>query len=246
MPLQVNAQRSSVYTVAARKVSTNVIAATKPLSVNLARIGEEHQITSRNKTDIVLADAPLTKRRPAIRRQMHHLFIYPITYLMVGTVPFVFRSSKYSDKYAANPIAIVALLSTFCVTIAGTVDCVVFGWREKPWQHVSEADCTFLGSSKLWTFTNSGAGRWTIPAPRRLPSLGRKEEKAAGSSKKSSRPIAGSRVCCTNNTKQMVPLHKKTCSGISDRATRVVEGAAANLALERADRQNRMSTRDHL
>jgi G protein-coupled receptor GPR1 len=199
---------------------------------------------SRDKADGVLDDTLLTKRRRAIQRQMRLLFIYPITYLMVWTITFIYHSFNYSDKYAAKPIPFLALLSTFFVTIAGTVDCVVFGWREKPWQHISGADGTFLGSFKFWAFTNSGTRRWVTTASDRLPSLGTKEERAGRSSKNPSRPRGRSRVRCTNSTKVMVPLHKKTFSGTSDRAIRAAEGAAERLALERADRQNRKSTRD--
>jgi G protein-coupled receptor GPR1 len=245
VPSEVVAQRSSVPGNAVRGPLIDINAPTKSHSVNLACIGERcQQMMSRDKADRVLDDTPFTKRRRAIQRQMRLLFIYPITYLMVWTIPFIYHSFNYSDKYAANPIAFLALLSTFCVTIAGTVDCVVFGWREKPWQHISGADGTFLGSFKFWAFTNSGARRWVTSASGRLPSLGTKEERAGRSSENPSRPRGRSQVCCTNSTKVMVPLHKKTFSGTSDRAIRAAEGAAERLALERADRQNRKSTRD--
>jgi G protein-coupled receptor GPR1 len=42
----------------------------------------------------------------------------------------------------------------------------------------------------------------------------------------------------------MIHMHKKTFSGTSDRATRAADQAAERLALERADRQSRLSTRN--
>ncbi|KAG9999665.1 hypothetical protein KCU78_g15777, partial [Aureobasidium melanogenum] len=201
-----------------------------------------------DKIDIESADTPLKKRRRAIQRQLRLLFIYPVTYLMIWIIPFVYHSFYYSDYYAAHPIPILALLANFCVTIAGTVDCIVFGWREKPWQHVPGADGTFLGSFMFWTFNNGRRRRWATPAPKPLPSLGRDEEEdveqTAQTPKKAKRLSGAPRSSSINGNKHLVPMHKKTFSGTSDRATRAAEQAAERLALERADRQSRFSTRN--
>ncbi|KAI4720763.1 hypothetical protein E4T48_02978 [Aureobasidium sp. EXF-10727] len=248
VPSELQQQRHSVSTVASWRTSADMTTAVGIPSVNLAPIEEGQQVTSGDKMDMVSADTPLKKRRRAIQRQLRLLFIYPITYLMVWTIPFVYHSFNYSDKYAAHPIPILALLSTFCVTIAGTVDCIVFGWREKPWQHVPGADGTFLGSFKFWTFTNGRKRRWATPAPKPVPAL-RDEEAAmesesAPTSKKAKRLSAAPRSASLSGNKPVIHMHKKTFSGTSDRATRAAEQAAERLALERADRQSRMSTRN--
>ncbi|THW48754.1 hypothetical protein D6D21_02753 [Aureobasidium pullulans] len=248
VPPEAKVQRQSVSTVASWRTSADMTAAAGAQSVNLAPIEEGHQMISGDKADIASADTPLKKRRRAIQRQLRLLFIYPITYLMVWTIPFVYHSFNYSDHYAANPIPVLALLSTFCVTIAGTVDCVVFGWREKPWQHVPGADGTFLGSFKFWSFTTRKRRRWNTPAPKRLPSLEREEQEAsavaAQADTKANRLSGANRLASSSSAKPMVPMHKKTFSGTSDRANRAAEQAAERLALERADRQSRMSTRN--
>ncbi|KAI5201662.1 hypothetical protein E4T39_05122 [Aureobasidium subglaciale] len=244
VPQEAKLQRPSVSTTASWRSSADMTTAVATSPVNLAPIEEGHQMTSGDKTDLVSADTPLKKRRRAIQRQLRLLFIYPITYLMVWTIPFVYHSFNYSDKYAAHPIPILALLSTFCVTIAGTVDCIVFGWREKPWQHVPGADGTFLGSFKFWTFTNKKRRRWATPAPKRLPSLDRDVEEGPGPAHSPTKANRAKHSSVTGSSKPMNPVHKKTFSGTSDRATRAADQAAERLALERADRQSRLSTRN--
>ncbi|KAI5276500.1 hypothetical protein E4T47_00713 [Aureobasidium subglaciale] len=244
VPQEAKLQRPSVSTIASWRSSADMTTAVATSPVNLAPIEEGHQMTSGDKTDFISADTPLQKRRRAIQRQLRLLFIYPITYLMVWTIPFVYHSFNYSDKYAAHPIPILGLLSTFCVTIAGTVDCIVFGWREKPWQHVPGADGTFLGSFKFWTFTNKKRRRWATPAPKRLPSLERDEEDASGPAHSPTKATRLGARHSVNGSKPMIPMHKKTFSGTSDRATRAADQAAERLALERADRQSRLSTRN--
>lgn len=249
VPPEAKQQRQSVSSIVSWRTSADMTAtviASSPAS--LEPIDEGQQVMSGDKQDMVSADTPMKKRRRAIQRQLRLLFIYPITYLMVWTIPFVYHSFNYSDKYAAHPIPILALLSTLSLTIAGTVDCIVFGWREKPWQHVPGSDGTFLGSFKFWTF-GGRKRRWATPAPKRLPSLERDEEEAAGGpaqdSNRARRPSAQPRLgSVPNSNKPMVHMHKKTFSGTSDRATRAADQAAERLALERADRQSRMSTRN--
>ncbi|KAG9624652.1 hypothetical protein KCV04_g12481, partial [Aureobasidium melanogenum] len=247
VPPESKQQRQSVSTIATWRTSADMTTAVGNPSVNLAPIEEGHQLTSGDKIDIESADTPLKRRRRAIQRQLRLLFIYPVTYLMIWIIPFVYHSFFYSDYYAAHPIPILALLANFCVTIAGTVDCIVFGWREKPWQHVPGADGTFLGSFMFWTF-NNGRRRWPTPAPKPLPSLGRDEEEdveqTAQTPMKAKRLSGAPRSSSINGHKPIVPMHKKTFSGTSDRATRAAEQAAERLALERADRQSRFSTRN--
>ncbi|KAH0264194.1 hypothetical protein KCU91_g12217, partial [Aureobasidium melanogenum] len=251
VPPESKQQRPSVSTIATWRTSADMTTAVRTPSANLAPIQEGHQSTGDDKIDIESADTPLKKRRRAIQRQLRLLFIYPVTYLMIWIIPFVYHSCNYSDKYAAHPIPILALLSNFCVTFAGTVDCIVFGWREKPWQHVPGADGTFLGSFMFWTFNNSRRRKWATPAPKPLPSLGRDDEEeveaaepTAQTRRKSRRFSGAPRNSSINGNKPIVPMHKKTFSGTSDRATRAAEQAAERLAMERADRQSRFSTRN--
>lgn len=241
VPLEAKLQRQSVSTIASWRTSADMTSTANASPVSLAPIDEGQQVISGDKQDIVSADTPLKKRRRAIQRQLRLLFIYPVTYLMVWTIPFVYHSFNYSDKYAAHPIPILALLSTFSLTIAGTVDCIVFGWREKPWQHVPGADGTFLGSFKFWTF-KSRRRRWATPAPKRLPSIERDEEAAVGEPAQPSKQA--NRLSAAPSNKPVLHMHKKTFSGTSDRATRAADQAAERLALERADRQSRLSTRN--
>lgn len=243
VPLENKIQRDSVSSVSSWRNSADVTANIGFHSANLAPI-EEARATGGDDKDLRSEDRPLKKRRQAIQRQLRLLFIYPCTYLMVWTIPFVYHSMYYSDHYAANPIPILALLSSLCLTIAGFVDCIVFGWREKPWQHVPGADGTFLGSFKFWTFHQRR--NWATPIPGRVPSLNAKNQAsgAAANPNNAKHQRGSSRQVSGNSTKPILAMHKKTFSGSSDRATRAAEQAAERLAMERHDRQSRISTRN--
>jgi G protein-coupled receptor GPR1 len=252
VPPETKLQRHSMSsTISSWRASTDMPAGVALPGANLEPIEEGYQ-SDLDKTDVQSGDTPLKKRRRAIQRQLRLLFIYPITYLMVWTIPFIYHSMNYSDHYAANPIPILATLSTLSLTIAGSVDCIVFGWREKPWQHVPGSDGTFIGSFKFWTFSSKKRA-WSTPAPKpvppaklsapaRLSNKAKKWSQSHGHGHGVMSEDKTSRQASAQSTKPMISQHKKTFSGTSDRANRAADQAFERLALERADRQSRLIT----
>lgn len=243
VPPEMKTQRNSISTIASWRSSADMPGGVGAPSVNLAPINESPAVGG-DDMDQESGESPLKKRRQAIQRQLRLLFIYPVTYLMIWTIPFIYHSLNYSDYYAAHPIPELALLTVMAVTIAGFVDCVVFGWREKPWQHVPGADGTFVGSFKFWTFKSNRLRHWSTPAPARVPSINLQDDPSgpAQTSKKAKHLSAASRQTSANSIQPILSMHRKTYSGTSDRANRMAEQAQKRLALEIADRQSRMSS----
>ncbi|PSN62168.1 hypothetical protein BS50DRAFT_139186 [Corynespora cassiicola Philippines] len=87
----------------------------------------------------------LTTRHAHIHRQLRLMFIYPLVYILMWIFPFVAHCMMYQDHYAAHPVYWLMLLNFMCVTLMGTVDCLVFSLRERPWRFIRGADGTFWG-----------------------------------------------------------------------------------------------------
>jgi hypothetical protein len=72
--------------------------------------------------------------RRALKRQLRLIFVYPIVYVLLWIPPIILNGLQFSSKWATHIPSWLAILSTLCLTLMGGVDCVVFLWREKPWQ----------------------------------------------------------------------------------------------------------------
>ena len=78
----------------------------------------------------------LRRRHHAIKRQLRHLFIYPLVYLAVWTVPFASHCLQYSDYFSRNPPFALQCASVSILALQCAVDCCLFAFREKPWRHI--------------------------------------------------------------------------------------------------------------
>jgi G protein-coupled receptor GPR1 len=74
--------------------------------------------------------------RTAIRRQLRFLFIYPLVYLLLWTLPFVAHCLSYSDHFVMHPIFPLNLLNVTILSLLGAVDAWIFCWRERPWRRM--------------------------------------------------------------------------------------------------------------
>ena len=195
-------------------------------------------------------------RRRAIQRQLRLLFIYPVTYIIIWIIPFVYHCFNYSDHFAQHPIYPVSFLNTFCQCFLGFSDVCVFCWREKPWRHVPGSDGTFFGSFCFWRFWHSGEMmRRQSRAPSDLPEgeegqvADEKRPSQAGVlnavkrwsfTRTSSNSPRHSEVSASTagGPPRARPLsHRRTHSGGSDRKHLEIERAHERLALERAEWQ---------
>ncbi|KAL2354415.1 G protein-coupled glucose receptor regulating Gpa2-domain-containing protein [Cryomyces antarcticus] len=148
------ADRASVSTFASTKNTgnaTTTVADTLPRSSSTARAA-------------VPVNSALLMRRLAIQRQLRMLFIYPCVYIIMWIIPFVLHCLQYSDFYAQHPPYPLAVVTVFCLTFMGAVDCLVFTLRERPWRHIPGADGTFLGSFAFWAHGRNGD--WLTPVRR--------------------------------------------------------------------------------
>jgi G protein-coupled receptor GPR1 len=92
----------------------------------------------------------LAQERARVHKQLRLMFIYPLTYILMWIIPFVSHCMQYQDKWAAHPVYWLTMMSTICITLMGTVDCLVFSLRERPWRHITSSDGTFWGSFACW------------------------------------------------------------------------------------------------
>ncbi|KAK6600430.1 plasma membrane g protein coupled receptor that interacts with the heterotrimeric g protein a [Botrytis cinerea] len=118
-----------------------------------AEQGNPYDMNLVNSSGQDLTVSEMIRTREKIRRQLRFLFIYPLVYLGMWTIPFVSHILQFNDKLAVNPPLAINLLTTVFVCAQGAVDCWLFSTREKPWKHIPGTGGTFSGVS------NSGEAR---------------------------------------------------------------------------------------
>jgi G protein-coupled receptor GPR1 len=111
-------------------------------------ISQLQLVNSRGQT---FADAEMLRTRDKIRRQLRFLFIYPLVYIGMWTLPFVSHVLQYDDKYAIDPPFALTCVTTVSICIQAAVDCWLFSTREKPWRHIPGTNDSFWGSLKFWS-----------------------------------------------------------------------------------------------
>ena len=193
-------------------------------------------------------------RRQAIQRQLKLLFIYPVVYIILWTIPFTVHLLNYQDRFAQRPIFPLSALSTFCQCFLGFADVFIFCWREKPWRHIPGSDATFFGSFLFWRFCFGSAWIQARRERRRssyLPSSEKpdddpKSQSRAGllsslkrwsMSMKGQSP-RGSDASVSTPVPPPMPrpiVHRRAHSGGSDRRYLEAERAHERLAAERKD-----------
>lgn len=91
----------------------------------------------------------LKSTRSAIRRQLRLLFVYPLVYLLMWTFPFASHCLLYSDYYAAHPPFWLSVVTVASLSLQAGVDCLVFSWRERPWNRIEKSHASW-GSVVGW------------------------------------------------------------------------------------------------
>ena len=92
------------------------------------------------------------QRHHDIKRKLRLLFIYPLVYMLMWTLPFILHCMQYSDYYSQNPPYVLTVLVTTMLAIQGAVDSVLFSTREKPWRYLD--DRRFWGWGMQWGRSN--------------------------------------------------------------------------------------------
>lgn len=88
---------------------------------------------------------PLRLQRARIVKQLKHLFIFPVVYLLMWIIPFCYHMTQYHDRYALDPVIGLAAVAAFIIPLHGFIDVLVYAQNEKPW--------------RSWRFRHSAAGR---------------------------------------------------------------------------------------
>lgn len=258
-PLDPNRHRGSITTLGSVR-SSNAPSITFDGAAVLAPIREDKRATgdsSGSSTAHDTAAQMATNRRRAIQRQLRLLFIYPIVYMILWTIPFAYHSMSYSDHFAQHPVYILSALNTFCQCFLGFADVVIFSWREKPWRHIPGSDGTFMGSFYFWRFCWGGDWRGRQPSADSylsdfsaetaeservqsqaglLASLNKwSMSLKGGSSALPSQVSVAAPSAAAVQARSVVPAHKRTHSGGSDRKQAEAAQAHKRLAMERAD-----------
>lgn len=129
------------------------------------------QGTVSNSEDVRdIENANVHRRHKIIKRQIRFLFVYPLVYLLTWIVPFVNHCLQYHDGYAAHPWFPLSCASTTIIALQCTIDCWLFGYREKPWQHINSGSITFWQSFLFWRHRKRSNGA-TMPSVERKSTL---------------------------------------------------------------------------
>ncbi|KAH8809082.1 G protein-coupled glucose receptor regulating Gpa2-domain-containing protein [Xylogone sp. PMI_703] len=107
------------------------------------------QLVNTQGQDFAVAEMLAT--RDKIHRQLRFLFIYPLVYVAMWILPFVYHVMQFTDRYVENPSFPLNILVTIFICSQAAVDCWLFSTREKPWKYMPGHDGSFLGSLKFWT-----------------------------------------------------------------------------------------------
>jgi G protein-coupled receptor GPR1 len=85
-------------------------------------------------TSQLLVHHSMESNRKLVAVQLRLMFLYPLVYIALWTIPFILHCMQFSDKYARASLPVLSALSSFCEGAMGGAMCVVFMVREKPWR----------------------------------------------------------------------------------------------------------------
>jgi len=101
--------------------------------------------------------AQLRKRRHATQHQVTLLFLYPLVYILMYTIPFIAhcrsRSLSHSDFHPSFPLSCATTIS---LALLPAVNCLVFALRERPWQRIPGSRRDLPDSFRFWAHRPGG------------------------------------------------------------------------------------------
>ena len=106
----------------------------------------------RETQPVPVGASSLRRRHRDIKRKLRLLFIYPIVYVAMWLIPFVYHCLQYTERYSTNPPYPLTVLSVMVLALQGTVDGLLFSSREKPWR--------FVGNGSLLPWVKASQGCW--------------------------------------------------------------------------------------
>ncbi|CAI5759936.1 unnamed protein product [Candida verbasci] len=77
------------------------------------------------------------KRQRIIQKQMKSIFVYPFAYCFLWLFPFILQATQFNYEENNGPIYWLNVLGAFMQPFNGTVDSLVFFYRERPWKYTT-------------------------------------------------------------------------------------------------------------
>lgn len=74
-------------------------------------------------------------RQKVIEKQMKSIFVYPFAYILMWLFPFILQCTQINYEFRNGPIVWLNCVGAFMQPFYGTVDSMVFFYREQPWKH---------------------------------------------------------------------------------------------------------------
>lgn len=75
------------------------------------------------------------KRRQQVIRQIKSIFLYPLSYLIVWTFPFIVYCTQFHYEPVHGPIVGLIYIASFMQSLSCAMNTLVFLYREKPWHY---------------------------------------------------------------------------------------------------------------
>lgn len=136
------------------------------------------QLVSSRGPNVAIAE--MIQTRDKIRRQLRHLFIYPLAYIGMWLIPLVCQILQFDDRFAAALPFGLRCVSTICLCSQAAIECWLFSSREKPWKHIPQTKGNFSSSLRFWAGWGDPAGEVkAAPRPGRTKDEVVRETRAA-------------------------------------------------------------------
>ncbi len=80
------------------------------------------------------ATEELLTHRHSIERHLRILFLYPVSYMLVWTFPFISQCFQLSGRHFEAQSLWLQILVTGVLALQASVDAAIFSYRERPWK----------------------------------------------------------------------------------------------------------------
>jgi hypothetical protein len=200
---------------------------TRPLENPMATVASESPVKAEISPRDCSPPSPTRRHLHRQRRRVHHqlrlMFVYPLVYILMWLVPFIYNVLNYNNHYANHPIFFVRIGQIVCLTSMGFVNSLIFCLREKPWRSILMSGGTLWGSLALWS------------SPRTSGSTLEREDRSSASRQRSWAGSASKTLARVRNSVRT--------SANADHTRRAAERARNRLDIEKVERLAAMTQR---
>ncbi|KAH8885519.1 hypothetical protein GQ53DRAFT_356033 [Thozetella sp. PMI_491] len=123
----------------------------QPNMLSVLRRGPQ-SIPSISVSPSILVDDTGITHNQKMQYQLWSFFLYPLVYIIIWVFPFVSHILGYDDAITAEDPQWLLMLSIISLCVQGTVDCMLFSIREKPWKHMKGGFWKNLAKRLTWNW----------------------------------------------------------------------------------------------